>query len=367
MSGLYIHIPFCASKCAYCDFFSSSSKSQQQFEAYADALINEWNFRKGSISDIVETIYFGGGTPSLMPSSTLDRVIDNIPTSDSIETTLEANPEQLTPDFVEWFNKSKFNRISVGIQSLNDVELNIVGRNHDSSIGRDALQTLRDFSNYSVDIIYGLPGQTLDSLERTIDGVLRFKPPHMSAYMLSYEQGTRLYAMLQSGKVRIQSDETLCQMYELVCTKLRTEGYEHYEISNFAQPGYRAIHNSNYWLDKPYLGLGAGAHSYIGGKRHQNQNNIKSYINGKGIMSALEEAETLDNLINDHIMIALRTSEGINQKRFVAAFGEKQWGDLITRVSRYETSGSIVRNESGFAISEKSWLISDSIIASLFV
>lgn len=344
------------------------AKSIDVMRQYVDAVINEWHQLSESLSEPVETIYFGGGTPSLLPSELVDRLMSQLPHHNCAEITIEANPEQITPSFIQWLKQSEFNRVSIGIQSLDDTELATVGRNHDRSTALNALKLLHhNIPNYSVDIIYGLPRQTLDSLIKTLSQIASYHPPHISAYMLSYEKGTRLDAMLQRGRVAPLDDDTLCEMYNIICTTLSNEGYDHYEISNFAKSGMRAVHNSNYWLDKPYIGLGAGAHSFIGNRRIFNTSNLLKYIENRGIGTGIIEEESTDDRINDHIMVSLRTSAGIDSERFIAKFGAGCWHALNARAQKFINLNKIKTTPSGFRITEEAWLTSDDIIASLFV
>ncbi|MDE5915376.1 MAG: radical SAM family heme chaperone HemW, partial [Duncaniella sp.] len=262
---LYIHVPFCHSKCAYCDFYSTPRK--EWMEAYTDALINEWHVRSETFEEAVDTLYFGGGTPSSLPPQLFKRIIDALDLDPRLlrEATVEANPEDVTADWVRFIvNETPLRRVSMGIQSFDDSELHTVGRRHTAARAIEAVETLRaeGIANISCDLIYGLPGQDMKSWERSLSTLTGLRPEHISAYLLSYEPGTRLSVMLDQGKITETPDEVVEAMYALLCETTAKEGYRHYEISNFALPGKEAIHNSSYWDGSPYIGLGPGAHSW---------------------------------------------------------------------------------------------------------
>ena len=280
MAGLYIHIPYCHSKCHYCDFYSGSGLGEQ--DNYIHAIEKEYQLRKHEIIEPYRTIYIGGGTPSSLDSDNLLRLLRFCKTevADTPEEfTIEVNPENVTPHLIKLLKDNGVNRVSMGIQSLVDDELKAVGRNHTPECALKGAALIADgFSNFSYDLIFGLPGQTLESLNYSLEKLLELRPPHISIYLLSYEPGTRLYARLVSGKIRETDEATVTRMYSLICESLRYAGYDHYEISNFALPGHESRHNSSYWASVPYLGLGASAHSFDGSVRRYNPSNLKEYI-----------------------------------------------------------------------------------------
>ncbi len=307
MAGLYIHIPFCNAKCAYCDFYSGPLRTFRA-EEYALALQRELNARRPEVEEFA-TVYIGGGTPSTMPPELLAPFLSLA----YGERTVEVNPEDVTPDFAERLIRAGANRVSMGVQSLNDDELKAVGRRHSAESAVKAYRTLREvgFSNISLDLIYGLPGQSVESWRRTLGSLLELQPEHLSAYLLSHEPGTLLYARLQRGQIEEVSEDDAIAMYDCLCRLTADAGFEHYEISNFALPGYRAVHNSAYWDMTPYLGLGPGAHSYDGKLRRFNDANLTHYMaNPEGFVQIEHESDTERH--NDRIMTALRTSEGVN-------------------------------------------------------
>ena len=333
LSGIYIHIPFCATRCIYCDFYSTTLRNKAS--QYVEALVREMDERKDLLHTSVRTIYFGGGTPSqLGPANiaTLLRALSSrFDLSHCEEITLEANPEDFidgtwplpspsqpsmsaSPSpYAEGLEGVTITRFSLGVQSLVDSELRLLHRRHNAAHVREAVHLLRDagITNLSLDLMYGLPTQTLASWEYSIDEVLKLRPQHISAYNLSVEPGTRLHTLVQKGELTPCDDETCLQMAALLRTKLNAAGFEQYEISNYALPGFHSRHNSSYWEPTPYLGLGPGAHSYDGhNRRSWNAPDISSYL--KGIRHEEFEILTDLDLYNERVMLGLRTARGID-------------------------------------------------------
>ena len=362
VSAIYLHIPFCASRCIYCDFYSTTLRNKAP--QYVEALIREMDERKSFLHTPVRTIYFGGGTPSqLGPANiaTLLRALSSrFDLSHCEEITLEANPEDFidgtwplpspsqpsmaassSPLFAPFVPvAAKFGcqaspsqpsmaapsspyagglegvsitRLSLGVQSLVDSELRLLHRRHNAAHVREAVHLLRDagITNLSLDLMYGLPTQTLASWEYSIDEVLKLRPQHISAYNLSVEPGTRLHTLVQKGELTPCDDETCLQMAAHLRTKLKAAGFEQYEISNYALPGFHSRHNSSYWEPTPYLGLGPGAHSYDGhNRRSWNAPDVSSYL--KGIRHEEFEILTDLDLYNERVMLGLRTARGID-------------------------------------------------------
>lgn len=348
MAGLYIHIPYCRAKCAYCDFYSGPLAA---FDAggYFEALARELEARRGEVGEFA-TVYVGGGTPSSVDPALLAPFLALA----CGEKTVEVNPEDVTPAYAAALLRAGANRVSMGVQSLVDVELQAVGRRHTAARAREAFATLRGegFDNISLDLIYGLPGQTADTWRYSLDGILALGPEHLSAYALTYEEGTLLAARLRAGKIAEASEELVEAMYGTLCDEARKGGYDHYEISNFARPGCQAVHNSAYWDMTPYLGLGPGAHSFDGSVRRANPANLKRYL-ASPETTAVAEDETADNRFNDLLITALRTSRGIDPKHLSA---EEQ---RIARRLLLPTPAGRLR------IAEADWLRSNSILLEL--
>lgn len=367
MAGLYIHIPFCHSKCAYCDFFSTPH--HKHASDYVDALIAEFSLRKTELSEAIDTIYIGGGTPSILTVNDLNRLVNAIPHGQLLEFTIEANPEDVTPQWVDSILNLGINRVSIGIQSFIDAELEAVNRRHNAECAEQALLTLKrcGVAEISGDLIYGLPGQTIDSWRYSLDKIIKFELTHLSAYSLSYEPGTKLYAQLQSGKISECEETEIEAMYRYLMEATRNAGYEHYEISNFAKPEHRAIHNSAYWKYAQYLGLGVSAHSFDGRLRRVNPIGINNYIESirRGKTYCQIERETESELYNDYIITSLRTVDGLDIKKLRSAFGEK-WGDFFCKsATRHIQSGKLICDGDVYRIEESSLLLSDAVLRDL--
>lgn len=372
MSGLYIHIPYCHSKCSYCDFFSIPRINTMT--QYTESLIKELSLRNEEIVIPLETIYIGGGTPSIMPINVLSKLVDGVKWYADLsvvkEFTIEANPEDVTDKWCKEIMRLGITRVSMGIQSFSDNQLQIIGRRHTSTDAVNAVATLRDngLENISCDLIYGLPEQSFASWQESLNRLLEMNLPHFSAYLLSYEPGTRLYVQLQHGQIEEASEELVTQMYDYLIASARIEGYEHYEISNFAKAGHRAVHNSNYWLNRPYLGIGVSAHSFDGNVRCYNPNNIKEYISAvsAGSPCSIFEEETEQERHNDFIIIALRTAEGIDLSLYRQHWGESRYNRLMRTAEPFILSGKMSVSNNHLFITEKSMLVSDRIMVEFF-
>ncbi|MCM1520526.1 MAG: radical SAM family heme chaperone HemW [Lachnoclostridium sp.] len=365
-STLYIHIPFCHSKCAYCDFFSVGRSRLS--DDFVDALCAELRFRRDPSSP--HTIYIGGGTPSSLSDDQLSRIISAIGCRDDVaEFTLEVNPEDVTPARAAHWRDMGIDRISMGFQSFDDEMLHFLGRRHNAADSIEAFDTLRrcGFTNISCDLIYALPGQSLDQWQESLDKLIALRPEHISAYALGIEPGTRLYAMLQSGKIKETDPLLVEQMYDYLTRATRHAGYEHYEISNFALPHRRAIHNSCYWDMTPYLGIGPGASGFDGITRYHNRPDIKQYIAGSGISSRIDEPETVDEQYNDMVMTALRTSAGLPLAEVSRRFGSAYLDYLTAEASPLLRRGLLQLHNSTLTIPEDRWLVSNDIISTLLV
>ncbi len=365
-AGLYIHVPFCHAKCFYCDFYSMKAGAADIMERYVEMARAEIDARVG---EAPSTIYIGGGTPSALGTRLLDRLLSGIDTSSSIETTIEVNPEDVNYEFCRWLRSSPVGRVSMGIQSLNDDELRGVGRRHTASQAIEAVDMLRTaggVENLSLDLIYGLPGSTLQSWQRSLDGVLDLEPEHLSAYLLSYEPRTRLSVMLQAGKVSETAPEDAERMYLTLCERSAQRGYGHYEISNFARPGYRAAHNSSYWDSTPYLGIGPGAHSFDGNNcRKAHLTELKRYISRGWESTLTVEIESESERFNDYLLTRLRTTGGIEMADCRERFGNDRSQRLMADAQKALSTGVLAAESSRLYIPERHMLVADSIIVQL--
>lgn len=357
--AIYVHIPFCACKCAYCAFYSEVRL--HDVDRYIDAVHAEYALRANEPGATSETIYLGGGTPSLLTERQLERLLAGLPAPlPCAEVTIEVNPDDVTADKARTWRRLGINRVSMGVQSFSNVELRAVGRRHNAEQAVEAYKILRNagFDNISLDLIIGLPGQTMATLTESIDKLLEMHPEHFSAYMLSCESGTPLYKRVEKGIVTLVDDDTVADMYTEVCRRAAEAGYEHYEVSNFARPGRRAVHNSLYWQNRPYVGLGSAAHSFDGRDRRYNPESIDNYLakieGGATAFNIEPEVET--NRINDLILMGLRTADGLDLSMVSAEI----CNELLRRARRhpgwFETDGRMLR------IPQKHWLMLNTII-----
>lgn len=330
MAGLYIHVPFCAKRCLYCDFFSNTEMRYKN--AYIDAVVKEMGLRKEYIErEPLETIYFGGGTPSQLGQSDFEKIFEaihrNFDISQCSEITLEANPDDMNPEYISMLRKFPFNRISMGVQSFHPDDLRFLNRRHDKTQALRAVELCKEqgITNISIDLIYGLPGQTQQAWENNLETAIRLDIPHLSAYHLIYEEGTALYKLMEAGKVKPIDEELSVSFFSTLIETLTHAGYLHYEISNFARPGFISRHNSSYWNGKKYLGIGPSAHSYNGINREWNVSSLPTYIKGIEEENPVVESEVLNlyTRYNDFIITGLRTMWGISLSDLDTKFGEK--------------------------------------------
>ena len=314
---LYIHVPFCASRCVYCGFYSTTLLDLR--DAYVDAVCHEIDMRLHSAPT---SVYIGGGTPSMLSSSQLARIFAHIDTAETVEVTLECNPDDISnllrSNEPSWSGLASLpiNRISLGVQTFDDERLKFLNRRHTAQQAVDVVRHIVGHTDLktSIDLIYGFPGQTLGDWQRDVDTAVSLGVGHISAYCLTYEPGTSLFRMREEGRVVEADEETCRRMYYLLKDCLEAAGYEHYEISNFARPGCRAVHNSGYWSGIPYVGIGAAAHSYDGSRRSWNVSDVKAYIDAVGAGELPAEGEDLDAAAkyNDRVMLTLRTCDGLD-------------------------------------------------------
>lgn len=334
MAGIYIHIPFCKQRCIYCDFYSTTS--QEKENRYIEAVCTELELRKQSLPDPVHTIYIGGGTPSLLNPASVKQLKDcmdrNYRVMPDLEFTVEANPDDISPEWLEAMSRTGVNRISMGVQTFHDGHLKLLRRRHNSERAIQAVLLCQEhgFRNISIDLIYGLPEQTLEEWKADVAQAIALNVQHLSAYALIYEENTALWRMREQNKVQEADEELSLSMFEYLITELKNNGFEHYEISNFGLPGFHSRHNSSYWNDTPYLGCGASAHSFIGMERMYNTANIDQYI--KDITRCREKnlpynevchCEVLDRYehYNDRIITGLRTAAGLDLEKLEQDFG----------------------------------------------
>jgi len=372
-ASLYIHVPFCRRKCAYCDFYSRALGDRG--DDYVAALLAEMDESRGFLPSPPDgrprltTVYFGGGTPSLLSASQLGCIFEHITRTFTLlpgaEITLEANPDDLGPDYLESLKTLPVNRLSIGIQSFDDGELAFIGRRHTARQAIEAVGRCREkgYGNISIDLMMGLPGQTPESFDDSLSLALGLGVQHISAYLLSLEPEVPLYRSLQKGLWQ-EADEELCAtMYDRLSRRLTAAGFDHYEISNFALPGFRSRHNSGYWSGHPYLGLGPSAHSFDGRIRRWNAADLDAYLRH-------DFRREMDNpnreaRYNELVMTRLRCREGIDLEQLRQSFGQELHDACLFTAQKWIESGDMQLEDGRLAIDPDSWIISDEIIRDL--
>ncbi|MCQ2317964.1 MAG: radical SAM family heme chaperone HemW [Bacteroidales bacterium] len=377
MAGIYIHIPFCKSKCAYCNFFSVVNGKQRA--DFLDALKKEAVIRKSYINEEVETVYFGGGTPSILKPDEMQSVLDvlykNFNISGDAEITLEANPDTVSKELLKDFNTIGINRLSVGIQSFHDDDLQYLSRKHDS---KHALQVLdwaneTGFQEVTMDLIYGIPTLTEEKWAANLDIFFSKGINHLSAYALTIEPKTALGQRISRGVAAPVDEDAMIRHYEMLVERAENEGFEHYEISNFAKPGHHSRHNRSYWIGVKYLGLGPSAHSFDGASRQWNTASVTEYCklinefpNSLKMNWFEKEVLTSDDRYNEYVMTSLRTRWGCDAGVISRNFGEKYRIYFEKNIVPYLRDGRLVRKGSCYALTENGMLFADGIAAELF-
>src|SRR5690554_464834 len=375
MAGIYFHIPFCKQACHYCDFHFSTSL--QYKGDLLKAMQKELEMRKEYLSgQTIESIYFGGGTPSLLNETEISRLIDGVgkyhTISSDVEITLEANPDDLNSAKVADFRKTAINRFSIGIQSFFEEDLKWMNRAHNASEAESAIKRVQDagFENITADLIYGFPLLSDQKWESNIRQLVSMGIPHISAYSMTVEPQTALGAYVRKGKESPMDDDQSAMQFEYLMDRLVEAKFAHYEISNWAKPGSEAIHNSNYWKGQPYLGVGPSAHSYNGDHRQWNINNNARYIQSiaeKDVIPFQRETLSEEDRINEYIMTSLRTSYGLDLAWVKNRFGESISNQLAEDLAVFDSQDLVFRIEDRFVLTRGGKLLADRIASDLFV
>ena len=382
MAGIYIHIPFCKSKCAYCNFFSLASESK--INDYVEALKKEIVLRKNYLGgEIVKTIYFGGGTPSLLSVKNIEEILEllnkNYEIVSSPEITLEINPDTIDREKMSSLKKIGVNRMSVGIQSFDDEDLRYLGRRHDSRHAMQVLEDLKhtDFEKITLDLIYGMPTLTEEKWNKNLDIFFSTGITHLSAYALTVEPKTILGQRIEKGELKSVSEEDTIRHYNILVDRTKENGFEHYEISNFAKEGFRSQHNSIYWRDEKYLGLGPSAHSYDGNSRQWNISNLTKYIQlvGDAETQRRRDAElfyekeilSTEDKFNEYVMTSLRTSWGCDIEKIERDYGKSYAHHFLKNIKKYLENGEMLKENNTYFLSEEGKLFADGIAADLFL
>ena len=367
MQGLYIHIPFCKSRCIYCGFFSTTMLDLRQ--QYVDALCQEMKMRCQG-GENISTIYLGGGTPSQLTTDQLRQILHRAYIYNNVEkgaeVTIEVNPDDVTERFANDLTQLPVNRISMGVQTFDDKRLRFLHRRHTAEQVTTAVDRLRaaGIKNISIDLMYGFPGETIADCEADIAKALSLQVEHISTYCLMIEEDTQLQQMLQQGNITETEEELERQMYETIINRLEDGGYEQYELSNFARPGFQSRHNSSYWDGTPYIGIGAAAHSYDIESRSWNIADIKQYIQGMANSQRIYEEERLDSdtRYNDAITVALRTSRGLD----LQALSPKHRTYCLENAQRYLDDGLLERTQDNrLRLTRRGLFVSDMIMSNL--
>ena len=372
MSSIYIHIPFCKQACHYCDFhFSTSLKKKDEL---VNALKTELSLRKLELTNTVECIYFGGGTPSLLSAEELNSLIETVYTnynvSETPEITLEANPDDLTKDKIKELGKSKINRLSIGIQSFFEDDLKLMNRAHNAI---EALQCIEfsktEFDNISIDLIYGIPGMTTQKWKENLNIALQLDIPHISSYALTVEPNTALKRFIEKGVVPPVDDDLAKQHFDILVETLQQVGYSNYEFSNFGKQGYHSKNNTAYWTGKSYLGIGPSAHSYNGKQRSWNINNNPKYIKSiqQGIIPNEVETLSVTDRYNEYVMTGLRTIWGISLSKIEKEFGLIFKTYVLQQAKNFIEDHLLFLDGDTIVVTKKGKFLSDGIASELFM
>ena len=373
MSNLYFHYPFCKQACHYCNFhFSTSLKNKVNLW---DAMKRELILRSKEISLPIESIYFGGGSPSLLRPKDIEDLIQLIKLhfklKEHFEVTLEVNPDDVTSAYLSGLKKAGINRLSLGVQSFNDNDLLLMNRAHNSSQSLNALELIsKTFTNYSLDLIYGMPYSSLKQWEENLETALGFNPPHISSYALTVEEKTALHHKVKKGDIILLSEEEVENQYQLMVQKLESLGYVNYEFSNFGKPDFFSVNNQNYWNGKSYLGIGPAAHSFDGTNiRKWNVSNNQLYLNSinKGKLPFEEEQLTLKDRYNEYLMTGLRTISGISLLHVQETFGKRYALYLEEQASRHLSEQYFFWDGDHLKVSARAKFLTDGLASDLFM
>ena len=372
MAGIYIHIPFCKRRCIYCDFFSTTQSEKKS--AYVHALCQELDMQKDYLEgEDIETIYLGGGTPSQLTPKELEEIFSSLyniyKVKEDAEITLEANPDDLTPEYIHMLRTLPINRISMGIQTFQEETLKLLHRRHTSQQAIEAVQHCREagFQNISIDLMYGLPGETLETWKEDLQQAIALHPEHISAYHLIYEEGTALWKLREQHQVEEADEDLSVTLFKSLIEELTHAGYEHYEISNFCLPGLHSRHNSSYWTEKKYLGCGPSAHSFNGTSRQWNVASLDKYIQSIQQGELDYEIEELDiyTRYNDFVITTIRTHWGMSLSHLRSTYGENLYQYCLRMAKPHLEQGVLEIKEDTLKLTKEGIFISDGIMSDL--
>ena len=373
MAGLYVHIPFCQSKCIYCDFYSMPNRLHQASE-YVDALLIEAEARREEVKgEPITTVYVGGGTPSLLSEMLMEKLVTGLgrifDMSRVEEFTIEVNPDDVHVDYIRFLRSIGVNRVSMGVQSFRDEDLRLINRRHHAAQAISAVEAISaaGIENISIDLIYGIPGQSEEDWKKNVEKAISLKVNHISAYSLMYEHGTRLSTMRDKGLVEEVAEESVAAMYDILVIELHHAGYQHYEISNFCLPGYHSRHNSSYWNLTPYLGLGVAAHSYDGAVRRYNPSHLQDYLQAMKSHQPFAKAEqcTESERYDEYVMLRLRTASGLGIEALQEMFSPKFSDFFIRKAKVLLAQGLLCEKDGNVFIPEHHVMVTDMITCEL--
>lgn len=374
MAGIYIHIPFCSQKCHYCNFFSVASIKNK--DKFLEALLHEIDLQTNYLnSEAIETIYFGGGTPSLLSAMEINQIIDKLAKVHTIieepEITLEANPDDLGKEKIAALNNTPINRLSIGVQSFFDQDLKYLNRVHTAEEALTSVKLASDsgFSNLSIDLIYGIPTLTEENWQRNLETFFSMNLPHLSAYALTVEPKTALDVLISRNKMKPVEEEVVVSHFNRLMAAMKDNGYVHYEISNFCREPHFSKHNLSYWSGKKYLGLGPSAHSFNGSSRQWNVPNISEYIQATGNHKISAEIENLseNQLYNEYILTSLRTMWGTDLAIIESRFGQKFLTHFLILIEKFLHNNKVVYKDGNYCLTDEGKLFADGIASELFI
>lgn len=373
MAGIYVHIPFCKQKCHYCDFHFSTNLARQQ--ELVDAIIQEIELQKETLTETVNTIYFGGGTPSLLTDVQLNAILSKIYESTNVaadaELTFECNPDDLDAKKLNLLKNAGINRLSIGIQSFSEDVLQLMNRAHNAPQADQVIKLSQDagFDNITADLIYGVPNRSLKEWEADVQQMISYSIPHISAYCLTIEPNTYFQHLVNNNQLELPSDESSLDQFKLMINALKDAGLEQYEISNFAVPGFESKHNSAYWLGEKYLGIGPSAHSFDGAVRSWNVNNNPNYIQSiqKGVVPSEKEVLSHSDKINEYILTRLRTKWGVKLEWLQNELDSSGYLQMNQKIQQFVSEESLKITDGKLLLTEEGKFIADHLAAELFV
>ena len=373
MSGIYIHIPYCKQACHYCDFhFSTSMKTKNEM---IDCIVKEMDIRKSEFSKIIDSVYIGGGTPSVMTNLELETIFNGlekkISISDIKEITIEINPEDLINEKLEFYNEIGINRLSIGIQSMNNNILKWMNRSHNKNQIINGLNTVKEigYENISLDFIYGTPKNLTRDIKDELLEILKFNPTHLSCYHLTIEDGTYFGHLEKKRKIKRIEDDVSQKEFQWISEKLKSKNYQHYEISNFALQGKQSFHNSNYWNQSSYIGLGPGAHSFRNSTRRWNISNNRLYIKNikAGVPYFEQEVLSPYDLVNEKIMLGLRTLNGLDKNYIFSIVPQSIKDEIESKLNTFLKDEILISTNNIISMNPEKWLLSEYVSRELFI